>query len=288
MDARELLADPWLDTLLAQALAEDVGPGDATTAVTVAGDLRATARMVAREAGTVAGLILLAPLAAHLDTELVTTVAVADGTRVVPGQEVATMHGRAATLLTLERTALNLVQQLSGIASLTARYVDAVAGTGCQVLDTRKTVPGYRHLAKYAVRCGGGTNHRMGLYDRIMLKDNHWAAGAEDIAGLVARARAQYPDLTIEVEVDDLDQLARVLPLDVAWILLDNFTPDQVTEAAARRDRAAVATRLESSGNITLETIAAHARAGADAVSVGRLTHSAPALDLGIDMERHS
>lgn len=285
MDARDLLDDPWLATLLTQALAEDIGTGDASAAITVAPGVRAEAAVVAREAGVVAGLPLVAPLLARLDPTVTVALLAADGDAVNPGQPVARLAGPAAPLLTGERTLLNLLQQLSGIASLTARYVAAVAGTGCQVLDTRKTVPGWRRLAKYAVRCGGGVNHRLGLDDRIMIKDNHWAAGGHRIAELVARGRAQYPDLAIEVEVDTLDQLGRVLPLAVEWILLDNFTPDAVREAVARRDASGVGTRLEASGNVTLETIGAYAAAGADAASVGRLTHSAPALDLGIDME---
>jgi len=274
---------PWLESLLDQALAEDVGSGDATTAVTVAPGTRATARLVAREAGVVAGLPVVLPLLQRLDRGVRVRPHLRDGDAFGAGQIVATLEGPAAALLTGERTALNFVQQLSGIASLTARYVAAVAGTGCQVLDTRKTVPGWRLLAKYAVRCGGGHNHRLGLYDRIMLKDNHWAAGGADIGALVARARASYPGLAVEVEVDDLAQFARVLPLGVDWILLDNFTPELVARAAARRDAAAPATRLEASGNVDLATIADLARAGADACSVGRLTHSAPALDLGLD-----
>lgn len=285
MDARDLLDDPWLATLLSQALAEDIGTGDASTAITVAPGARAEARVVAREAGVVAGLPLIAPLLARLDPSVTVALLAADGEAVQAGQPVARLGGPAAPLLTGERTLLNLLQQLSGIASLTARYVAAVAGTGCQVLDTRKTVPGWRRLAKYAVSCGGGVNHRLGLDDRIMLKDNHWAAGGHRIADLVARGRAQYPDLAIEVEVDTLGQLERVLPLGVEWILLDNFTPEAVREAVARRDAAGVNTRLEASGNVTLETIGAYALAGVDAASVGRLTHSAPALDLGLDME---
>jgi nicotinate-nucleotide pyrophosphorylase (carboxylating) len=283
--AQDLLADPWLGTLLDQALAEDIGPGDATTAITVDPSTRAVARVTAREEGVAAGLVLLAPLLRRLDPDLEIDLRVADGARLARGTVAAELRGAAAPLLTGERTALNLLQQLSGIATLTARYVDAVAATGCQVLDTRKTVPGWRRLAKYAVVCGGGANHRLGLHDRIMLKDNHWAAGGHGIETLVARGRARYPDLAIEVEVDTLDQLERVLPLAVEWILLDNFTPDQAALAVSRRDEAGAATALEASGNVALATIRAYAEAGVDAVSVGRLTHSAPALDLGIDME---
>ena len=275
----ELPRGNWLDTLLDQSLVEDVGSGDASTAITVAAGARGVARVVAREAGVVAGLPLLAPLFARLDREVTVDLRVWDGDRLAPGDLVAVLAGPAAALLTGERTALNFLQQLSGIASLTAQYVDAVTGTRCQVLDTRKTLPGWRALAKYAVRC------RLGLYDRIMLKDNHWAAGEGRVAELVARGRREYPELVIEVEVDSLVQLERVLPLNVEWVLLDNLSPDLVREAVARRDAAGSATRLEASGNVTLETIGEFAQAGVDACSVGRLTHSAPALDLSLEME---
>ena len=285
MERIELPRGNWLDTLLDQALVEDIGSGDVSTAITVVASARATARVVAREAGVAAGLPLLAPLFARLDSEVTVDLRVWDGDRLAPGDVVAVLAGPAAPLLTGERVALNFLQQLSGMASLTARYVDAVAGTGCLVLDTRKTVPGWRALAKYAVRCGGGVNHRLGLYDRIMLKDNHWAAGGDRVAELVARGRRDYPGLAIEVEVDSLAQLAQVLPLNVEWILLDNLSPDLICEAVAQRDAAGSATRLEASGNVTLETVGDLARAGVDACSVGRLTHSAPALDLSLEME---
>ncbi|HOX25176.1 MAG TPA: carboxylating nicotinate-nucleotide diphosphorylase [Candidatus Krumholzibacteria bacterium] len=285
MDHPQFPRDPWLATLMDQALCEDIGRGDASTAIAVAATVRATARIVARADGVLAGLPILELLFGRLDRRVGVELLAADGDRVPAGAVAAVLRGPAAPLLTGERTALNFLQHLSGIATLTARYVDAVAGTGCQVLDTRKTVPGWRTLAKYAVRCGGGVNHRLGLDDRIMLKDNHWAAGGDRVADLVARARRAYPDLVIEVEVDSLEQLASVLPLRVEWVLLDNFAPADVREAVARRDRAHAATRLEASGNVTLETIREYAAAGVDACSVGRLTHSAPALDLGLDLE---
>jgi nicotinate-nucleotide pyrophosphorylase (carboxylating) len=277
--------DAWVETLVAQALAEDVGPGDVSTAVTAVGTTRARGAVVAKAPGVVAGAPLLAIVLGRLDPACTVEMVRGDGSAVAPGDVVARVGGPAAALLTGERCALNFLQQLSGVASLTARYVAAVAGTGCRVLDTRKTVPGYRHLAKYAVRCGGGTNHRLGLYDRIMLKDNHWAAAGDAIETLVARARERYPQLPVEVEVDSLAQLDRVLPLRVEWVLLDNFTPDGVAAAVARREVTGPGTLLEVSGNVTLETIRAFALAGADAASVGRLTHSAPALDLSLELE---
>ncbi|MCP4571946.1 MAG: carboxylating nicotinate-nucleotide diphosphorylase [bacterium] len=276
-------AGPATTALVRAALAEDVGFGDVSTAVTVRVGTRATASLRARQPGTVAGLPLLDLVFGELDPAVRVERLVPDGTIVAPGDPVARLDGPAAAVLTGERTALNFLQHLGGIASLTSRYVAAVAGTDCLVLDTRKTLPGWRALAKYAVRCGGGHNHRMGLYDRVMLKDNHWAAGGGRVAELVARARRDHPRLAVEVEVDDMDQFDRVLPLDVEWILLDNFPVEGVVEAVARRDAVGSSTRLEASGNVDLDTIGAYARAGADAASVGRLTHSAPALDLGLD-----
>lgn len=277
-------AGDWLDDLVAQALREDVGSGDVSTAVAVPPTARAAGVLAARQAGVLAGLPLAGLVYRQLEPGVAVEYLARDGQRVEPGQAVARLSGPAGALLTGERTALNFVQHLSGIATLTARYVAAVAGTRCAVLDTRKTLPGYRALAKYAVLCGGGANHRRGLWDRVLLKDNHWAAG-EPIATVVGRARALWPHLAIEIEVDTPGQLAAVLPLAVEWILLDNFTPAAVAAAVAARDAAGVATLLEVSGNVTLETIGEFARAGADAASVGRLTHSAPALDLGLDLD---
>lgn len=277
-------AGEWLDQLVTRSLREDVGTGDVSTDVAVAPDARAAGSLCARNAGVVAGLPLVARVYRELDPGVTFESLVADGAAVAAGQVLARLAGPAGSLLTGERTALNFAQHLSGIATLTASFVAAVAGTRCLVLDTRKTLPGYRELAKYAVRCGGGANHRFGLYDRVLLKDNHWAAG-DGIAAMVARARSRWPALPIEVEVDTAAQLGQVLPLGVEWIMLDNFAPDEVATAVGVRNRSGSKTRLEASGNVTLETVAAYAQAGVDAVSVGRLTHSAPALDLGLDLD---
>jgi len=279
-------SEEWVGTLVRQALAEDVGSRDVSTAISVDPIASGRGDLVSRDKGVVAGLPLLKMVYLQVDPAVSVEPVVTDGTPVGPGSVVAHLEGPVASILTGERTALNFLQNLGGIASLTAMYVAEVAGTSCRVLDTRKTLPGYRSLAKYAVLCGGGHNHRMGLYDRVMLKDNHWTAAAVGIDELVARARRDFPDLAIEIEVDTLDQLDQVLPLRVDWILLDNFTVTDTTEAVTRRDSASVETLLESSGNITLETIAGYARAGVDGASVGRLTHSAGALDLGLDLER--
>ena len=280
--------EPWLDTLIEHSLQEDIGRGDATTDVAVDPELTASGVVTARESGVVAGLPLLSRLFTRLDTDLKVTLLAHDGDLVAPGDAVARIEGPVASLLTGERTALNFLQYLSGIATLAQQYATVLEGTDCIVLDTRKTLPGYRRLAKYAVRCGGGHNHRMRLDDRILLKDNHWASRDGSLQDLVQRGRERHPDLAIEIEVDTLSQLQEILPLKVEWILLDNFTPDQVREAVVLRDKADAdgwITRLESSGNVTLETIRSFAEAGADAASVGRLTHSVPALDLGLDFE---
>ncbi len=267
------------------ALVEDVGSGDVSTQISVSGSETSAGNLVAREDGVVAGLPLLDLLYGELDPAVKVERVLTDGTPVQPGSVVACLSGPVSSILTGERTALNFLQFLGGIASLTAQYVAAVKGTACQVLDTRKTLPGYRALSKYAVLCGGGKNHRMGLYDRVMVKDNHWAAGNGQIEQMVARSRREFPELAIEIEVDTLEQLAQVLPLKVDWILLDNFSVADTATAVEKRDSVRSVTLLESSGNINLDTISGYARTGVDAASVGRLTHSVRALDLGLDLE---
>ncbi|MCP4800520.1 MAG: carboxylating nicotinate-nucleotide diphosphorylase [bacterium] len=276
----------WISTLVKQSLEEDIKTGDVTTDVTVNQEVSATGFITAREAGFVAGLPLVSKIYNELDSEVCVKLLVADGQRVEAGQEIVSLSGKAASLLTGERTVLNFLQHLSGIASLTAKYVEQVSGTDCMVLDTRKTLPGYRALAKYAVRCGGGNNHRMGLYDRILMKDNHWASKDLSLAELVEIGRQKYPELAIEIEVDTMEQLAEILPLKIDWILLDNFTHKQVAEAISLRNTLepdSWKTKFEASGNVNLETVNGYARAGVDAVSVGRLTHSVIAMDIGLD-----
>jgi nicotinate-nucleotide pyrophosphorylase (carboxylating) len=278
--------DAWLEELVRRSLAEDIGPGDVSTELAVASGQRARATLVGRSGGVLAGLALVEMVYRQLGGRLQFVARLRDGAVIESGTVIADLEGSARVLLTGERTALNFLQHLSGIASLTARYVAAVAGTNCRILDTRKTLPGYRALAKYAVRAGGGQNHRLGLYDRVMLKDNHWATTRADLAALVQQVRLRHPRLAVEIEVDSLEQLRDVLPLGVEWILLDNFTPAQVAEAVQMRRKldAVKATALEASGNIDLGNVRAYALAGVDAVSIGRLTHSAPALDIGMDV----
>ncbi|MCX4095118.1 carboxylating nicotinate-nucleotide diphosphorylase [Nocardia sp. alder85J] len=279
LDRDEVLA------LIRTALAEDMRYGpDITTAATVPAEATVKAAVVSRQPGTVAGLdvgLLVLDEVLGADGYQVLE-RVADGTRVAAGDAVLTVSAPTRGLLTAERTMLNLVCHLSGIATATAAWVDAVAGTECRIRDSRKTLPGMRALQKYAVRVGGGVNHRMGLGDAALIKDNHVAAAGSVVAALRA-VRAAAPGLPCEVEVDSLDQLDAVLTEDVELVLLDNF-PLWATQAAVqRRNTRAPQTRLESSGGLTLDVAAAYARTGVDYFAVGALTHSVRVLDLGLD-----
>jgi nicotinate-nucleotide pyrophosphorylase (carboxylating) len=274
--------------LIALALAEDLGlTGDLTAQATIPADALGAARFVARAAGVVAGLPVVERLAARFELAEGWRSTLCDGDRVEPGTEVARIAGPMRPLLALERTALNFLQRLSGVATLTARFVAEVATTHAVILDTRKTTPGWRMLEKYAVRCGGGRNHRIGLFDAVLIKDNHlaWLAeGGDPIGHALAAARALAPPGTVvEVEVDTLDQLDRALQCAPDVILVDNLGPAALAEAVRRRDARAPGVLLEASGGVTLATVAALARTGVDRISVGALTHSAPALDIGLD-----
>jgi nicotinate-nucleotide pyrophosphorylase (carboxylating) len=277
--------------LVAAALEEDLDQvGDLTSATILPADLAGQAVFAARSPGVLAGLPAAALVLAAVDARLILEPLRRDGDRLERGTQLAVVRGPMRALLTAERTALNFLQYLSGIATLTRRYVDTIAGLPCMVLDTRKTLPGYRLLAKYAVRCGGGHNHRMGLYDGILIKDNHLAAlgvGPEWVGEAVRRARARPgPAVSVEVEVDTLEQLDAALAARPDIVLLDNMKPDQLREAVRRRDLAAPGVKLEASGGVTLDTLPAIAAAGVDRVSIGALTHSAPALDIGLDYLR--
>lgn len=272
--------------LLKTALAEDVGAGDITSLATIPADLQWTFAMNARAEMVVSGLIFLPELFAMVDGTVSVTLHVADGDAVKAGTTLATLSGLARSLLMGERVALNLVQQLSGVATLTAQYVAAVAGAHVKILDTRKTVLGMRAAQKYAVTCGGGTNHRMGLYDAVLIKDNHIAV-AGGVAEAVRAARAYALGKSIEVECDTLVQLDEALASGVDSVLLDNMTNAQLTQAVAivRAHNAATgqAVKTEASGNVSLATVRGIAQTGVDYISVGKLTHSAPAVDIGLD-----
>lgn len=270
---------------IARFLAEDVGAGDVTTATVVPASALARGRIVAREACVVAGLDLTREVFAQLDAGLVCSPLVADGDAVPAGCTLADLAGAASAMLAGERVALNLLQRLSGIATITRRYVDAVAGTGTTISDTRKTTPGLRAFEKYAVRMGGGRNHRAGLFDAVLVKDNHIVAAGGLDAALRALARIP-PGVPVQVEVDSLEQLRSVVANGVRAVLLDNMAPSVVAEAV-RVVRAApdgAHCWIEASGGVTLATVRAYADAGVDTISVGALTHSAPAVDLAIDV----
>jgi nicotinate-nucleotide pyrophosphorylase (carboxylating) len=269
-----------------RALAEDLRYGpDATTLACVPPGAVADASIAARRPGVLAGVpAVLAVLDAVFGgTGYEVTQRTADGDRVAAGDVAVALRAELRPLLTAERTALNLLCHLSGVATLTAAWVDAVAGTGAVIRDTRKTLPGLRLLQKYAVRCGGGQNHRLGLGDALLIKDNHVAAAGSVSAALRA-ARAAAPELPCEVEVDSLDQLDEALGAGAELVLLDNFDVPTTAEAVRRRDTAAPDTRLESSGGLALPSARAYAETGVDFLAVGVLTHSASALDLGLDV----
>ena len=268
-----------LDAFVRATLAEDVGPGgDVTSAAVIPADARFTGVMDSRDAITVAGLPIAAAFFRALDPDCAIELLVNEGGAAAPGTDLMRISGNARAMLTAERSALNAVQHLSGIATLTAAYVAAIAGTGCTLLDTRKTIPGLRILEKYATRMGGATNHRMGLWDAAMIKDNHVA-----VAGSVAEAtrRAVAAGIArIIVEVDRIDQIEAAIDAGATHLLLDNMDPPILRAAVAL---VAGRVQTEASGGVTLETIRAKAETGVDYVSVGRLTQSAPAADIGLD-----
>jgi nicotinate-nucleotide pyrophosphorylase (carboxylating) len=264
------------------ALEEDLRYGpDATTAATVPADAVAVGAFVPRAGGVLAGIPAVRAVLDEVAGAYDVLAEEPDGTRLAPGAPALVVRTPVRGLLTAERTALNLLCHLSGVATATAAWVDAVAGTGARIRDTRKTLPGLRLLEKYAVRCGGGVNHRLGLGDAVLIKDNHVAA-AGSVGAALERARAAAPDLPCEVEVDSLDQLDEVLALGAELVLLDNFTVAQTAEAVRRRGSAP--TLLESSGGLALRTARAYAETGVEFLAVGALTHSVSALDLGLDL----
>ncbi|MFN4260424.1 MAG: carboxylating nicotinate-nucleotide diphosphorylase [Gemmataceae bacterium] len=285
---RRLLELAWMEDLDDQ--------GDVTSQAVIREDARGEAVLVARQSGVLAGLPAAELVFATLDATIRWQTYQTEATAIQAGDQLARVVGPLRSILTGERTALNFIQHLSGIASLTRRYVEAVAGLPCQILDTRKTLPGWRVLAKYAVRCGGGQNHRRGLYDGILIKDNHLAGlGSVSFHQQIEEALRRVRDwrqlspnesrqrLPLEIEVDTLDQLDVALRCQPDIILLDNMNLDELREAVTRRNRLVPGVLLEASGGITLDNVRSVAMTGVERISIGALTHSASALDIGLD-----
>ncbi|MDR4533075.1 carboxylating nicotinate-nucleotide diphosphorylase [Glutamicibacter sp. PS] len=273
-----------IDAILTLAFAEDCPRGDVTADSLLDPTVQATAEVVAREPGVLSGTTVFARAMSMIDPQIDTTVLLEDGQSFAAGQSVLRVSGPAAAILTAERVALNLLQRMSAIATATAQLVQAVAHTRAKIADTRKTTPGLRVLERYAVRCGGGVNHRDNLSEAFMAKDNHLAvlgSGEQLTAGL-RRVRASLGHTTaMEVEVDHIDQIPAVLEAEVDVIMLDNFTPEQIPAALELIDSRAV---VEASGNVNLQTVAALAETGVDVISSGAITHSVQAIDFGLDM----
>jgi len=280
----ELTAE--VEELVARALAEDLGEGDVTAEATVPEDTQARARIVQKEPGVVFGLALVSETMRQCGVEHLDNLVVEGQWREEVPAEVMLASGPARALLAAERTAINFLGHLSGVATITARYAEAVVGTGATILDTRKTTPGLRRLEKAAVAAAGGLNHRMGLYDAILIKENHIAA-AGGLAKAVHAARTAQPEIAIEVEVRNLDEAAYALGTGVDRLLLDNMSPQSMTEAVALRDQTAgeAGVSLEASGGVSLDNVREIAETGVEFISVGALTHSAPTLDFSMLLE---
>jgi nicotinate-nucleotide pyrophosphorylase (carboxylating) len=268
------------DKIIAAAISEDIGTGDATSLAVFPPHAMARATIIAKEPGVIAGLPVAKAVYAKGDPHVVFTPKLTDGTRVKPMDILVNLEGRLVSLLSLERIVVNFLQHLSGIATLTAEFVQAVKGTGAVILDTRKTTPGYRAMEKYAVRIGGAQNHRHGLYDMIMVKDNHIQA-VKSLSLAVRRAHETYPNLPLEVEVDSLEHLKEALSLPVDRILLDNMDLPTIQQAVLIGNNRIP---LEVSGGVTLEGVRRIAETGVNYISVGALTHSAPGLDISLEI----
>ena len=271
--------------LVRSALAEDVGSGDVTTMSLIAQDSFASGVIVAKEPLVVAGVDLAIGSFRELEKSIDCSVEVLDGQDGDFFQPLIRIHGPARALLTAERTALNFVQRLSGIATLNAKFVQQVSGTNTKILDTRKTVPGWRVLEKYAVACGGGINHRFGLYDQVMIKDNHLVAVGGNIKKAVKCARENYPKLKIEVEADTVEQAKTAAEAGADIILLDNMSCEELSQSI---ELISGRSKTEASGGITMDTVREIAETGVDYISIGALTHSAPAVDIGFDFDQLS
>jgi nicotinate-nucleotide pyrophosphorylase (carboxylating) len=275
-------------TLIDCALAEDIGPGDVTSLFFIPEAHRARAFAVARREGVLSGVNVAARVFLAVDPNLDVEILITDGSHLAAGALIMRIEGSARSILTAERSALNFLQHLSGVATLTSAYVAQVKGTSARILDTRKTTPGYRLLEKQAVVHGGGTNHRMGLYDRAMVKDNHLVTegGPTAIVAAIKRLKLAHPAVAVELEADNLAQVHSFLAMEgVDYLLLDNMTPDELRQAVAARGERGQP-QLEASGGVTLKTVRDIALTGVDFISVGALTHSAPALDIGLDFQK--
>ena len=269
----------------ARAVGEDVGPDDVTSRLMIPEGIQATGFLVAREPCVLAGMDVAEAVFREVDGQLKWRVLAQDGERILLGQKVAEVTGSARSVLTGERCALNFIQQLSGIATLTAEYVRQTEGTVAKILDTRKTTPGLRALERQAVRLGGGTNHRTGLYDGILVKENHLAlVSLSDLPEILRKAAQDHPDLSIVVEADNCELAKKLLLLPIQRVLLDNMTLEQVGEIIAARKKLASQVQIEASGGVTLEKARDLARAGVDWISVGKLTHSARSIDFSLDL----
>ena len=283
-----------LQPLLTLALDEDIGPGDLTTSVLIDTESSARGELLLKAEGVAAGLLFVVPILQRVDSRLTFEPCVEDGARLGRGEVMGVIHGPVRPMLTVERTLLNFLQALSGIATYTAQFVAAVADTDALILDTRKTTPGWRFLEKYAVRMGGGVNHRTGLHDGVLIKDNHLAVRApnhvgETIAGLVREARGRIsPEIPIQVEIESIDYLEEVLAAQPDVVLLDNMTVPMIREAVQRRDHlhGDKGPALEASGGINLANVRPVAETGVDRISIGALTHSAPVLDISLEVSR--
>ncbi len=280
--------DKSSEALIHMALDEDRGSGDVTSEAVIDENMLATADMVAREDMVLCGTAVAGRVFELVDSRCRFTVLMEDGRNAARGAALMRITGPARAVLTGERVALNFLQRLSGVATLTATYAAAISGSGCRLLDTRKTTPGWRRLEKYAVQCGGGTNHRSGLFDMVMIKDNHLMTLADrdpqPVITAVRRAREKYPDLRVEVEADRIDQVEAALEAGADIILLDNMDPETIRRAAALcRGKA----KTEASGGITLQNIRSVAETGVDFISVGALTHAARNVDIGLDFHPH-
>jgi len=289
MDNTTHLNPMMMQNLCRQSLAEDIGSGDVTTSSLIPDSIDVTANIVTCELCTVAGLPVVRQVFSELNSSIKFDSFISDGQQCNQGQKLATVSGSAQAILRGERTALNFLQHLSGIATLTKTFVNALGNSKTKILDTRKTTPGLRMLEKYAVLKGGGINHRFGLYDRVMIKDNHlFICSVANLGGIkkaVEKSKENHPDLEIEVEIESLEQMAEALEAKADYILLDNMSVSEMIEAVKLKEKIYSTVLLEASGGITLEKISEIAHIGLDFISVGAITHSARSIDIGLDFD---